>query len=259
MQMDIYQEIAARRATGEPFALATLIRTAGSAPRDVGAKMLVFPDGSIAGTIGGGAFEKFVIDDCRVLLGKEETHLLKTYLLTENGVDSTGMLCGGEAEVFIEINSSPDRLLIFGGGHIGRDLAKITAGLGFRTTIIDERPDILAQYQPPVGTILTDDTYSSNFPPIDKKSYIVIVTHGHKCDKDVLKKVILQDCAYIGMIGSKAKINTTFSRLEEAGIDKSLFARVHSPIGLNIGAEGPLEIAIAIAAEIISVRSAKRK
>jgi xanthine dehydrogenase accessory factor len=257
--MDLYQQIADRKTAGKPFALATLVKTTGSAPRDIGAKMLVFPDGSILGTIGGGTFEKLVIEDCLALFAKEETFLLKHYRLTESGPDAIGMFCGGEADVFIEITPAPDRLLIFGGGHIGRDLTRISSGLGFRIAIIDERPEIIAQYKPPVETILTDDTYDSNFPSLDNKCYVVIVTHGHKCDKLVMEKVIKTNCAYIGMIGSKTKIAKTFSLLEESGIDKGLFSRVHSPIGLDIGAEGPLEIAIAIAAEIISVKRASTK
>jgi xanthine dehydrogenase accessory factor len=216
--------------------------------------MLVFPDGTISGTIGGGAFEKMVINDCLALFSEGKNHLLKTYRFATTGEDATGMICGGEAEVFIEIYSTPERLLIFGGGHIGRELAKIALDLNFRITIIDERPEILEQYKSPVEAILTDDSYNANFPVIDNNSYVVIVTHGHKCDKIVLSKVIMNDCAYIGMIGSKTKIAKTFSDIENTGVSREKFANVHAPIGLNIGAEGPVEIAVAIAAELIAVR-----
>jgi xanthine dehydrogenase accessory factor len=111
----------------------------------------------------------------------------------------------------------------------------------------------LAQYRPPVETIQTDSEFNQNFPIIDKNSFVVIVTHGHKCDRQVLEKVINIDCPYIGMIGSKTKITKTFADLEKVGIEHAKLERVHSPIGLNIGAEGPYEIAVSIAAQIIAV------
>jgi xanthine dehydrogenase accessory factor len=254
--MEIFREIAEHLEGGRPFVLATLIKTSGSVPRYVGAKMLVFPDGTISGTIGGGNFEKMVIDDCLALFGSDSSFQLKGYLLEESGPDATGMFCGGKAEVSLERYSRPDTLYIFGGGHIGRDLAKIALGLSFRTVVVDDRTEILAQYQKPVETIQTDVEFNLNFPQVDKNSYVVIVTHGHKCDREVLAKVINMDCAYIGMIGSRTKISKTFAILEESGIDRAKLEMVHSPIGLDIGAEGPYEIAVAIAAEIIA---AKRK
>jgi xanthine dehydrogenase accessory factor len=181
-------------------------------------------------------------------------NLLKTYRFAESGPDATGMYCGGVAEVFMEVSRSQDKLLIFGGGHIGRDLAKIAQGLDFKIFVIDDRPEILAEYKPPVEIIQTDEKFHLNFPAIDKNSYIVIVTHGHKCDREVLEQVINRECAYIGMIGSKTKIAKTFADLEKTGVEKIQFERVHSPIGMDIGAEGPFEIAIAIAAELISVK-----
>ncbi|HBZ00956.1 MAG TPA: hypothetical protein DEO84_06505 [candidate division Zixibacteria bacterium] len=254
--MEIFREIAEHLDSGRPFVLATLIKTAGSVPRDVGAKMIVFPDGTISGTIGGGNFEKMVIDDSLALFGSESSFILKNYLLEESGPDATGMFCGGKAEVFLERFSRPDTLYIFGGGHIGRDLAKIALGLSFRIVVTDDRAEILAQYQKPVETILTDAEFNLNFPEVDKNSYVVIVTHGHRCDREVLAMVINRDCAYIGMIGSRTKISKTFAILEESGVEKAKLEKVHSPIGLDIGAEGPYEIAVAIAAEIIA---AKRK
>jgi xanthine dehydrogenase accessory factor len=253
----IYTEIAEYLDQGKAFILATLIRAAGSIPRDAGARMLVFPDGSISGTIGGGKFEKMVIDDCLALMGGESATMLKSYVLQESGPNSIGMCCGGKADVFLEKFSRPETLYIFGGGHIGRDLAKMASGLGFRIVVVDDRPDILNQYQQPIETILTDEDYGRNFPAIDSNSYVVIVTHGHKCDRQVLENVIDSDCAYIGMIGSKNKIARTFALLEEGGAEKSKLDKVCAPIGLAIGAEGPYEIAVAIAAELIAVKRKK--
>lgn len=290
--MNVHREIADRHEAGQVFVAATIVRTGGSSPRDVGARMLVFPDGGISGTIGGGAFEKMVIDDCLTLLKGGERHFIKTYRFAASGPDSTGMACGGEAEVFMELFARPDRLVIFGGGHIGRDLVRIAAGLNFRVTVVDDRPEILAQYLGPMAeaqdlrmgselkvapgpsqvgvlplspgpglahrmtieTILTDSEYKGNLPVFDESCYVVIVTRSHSCDRAVLRQVIGKDLAYLGMIGSKTKIEETWSLLKAAGVDEKLFAKVRTPIGLDIGAEGPYEIALAIAAELVAAR-----
>ena len=256
--MDIFSIITQKLAAGESFILSTIVKTAGSSPRDVGAKMLVYPDGSISGTIGGGTFEKFVIDDCLELFKSKDTHLLRKYKLSDSGPEATGMYCGGEAEVFLEMHGSPDFLIIFGGGHIGQKLTQIASEMNFRITVVDDRQDILQQYNPPMEMILTDQEFNSNFPRIDKNSYVVVVTHGHKGDKAVLEKVLNENCAYIGMIGSKTKVKKVFAELEKSGFDKSLLKKIHAPIGLDIGAEGPYEIAVSIAAELISVRKTSK-
>ena len=258
--MDIHSEIAEHRAAGRAFVAAVIVRTSGSSPRDEGARMLVFPDGRISGTIGGGAFEKMVIDDCVSLFAGGRRHLLKTYRFAAAGQGSTGMACGGEAEVFMELFSRPDRLVIFGGGHIGRDLVRIAEGLDFRVTVVDDRKEILSQYGTAgvgagsVDTVLTDPEYRTGLPALDDSCYVVIVTRSHACDRTVLAGVIRQGLAYLGMIGSKTKIEETWSLLKAAGVDESLFGKVRTPIGLDIGAEGPYEIALAIAAELVAAR-----
>jgi xanthine dehydrogenase accessory factor len=257
--MGIYNEIAENLARGKSFVLATLIRTAGSVPRDVGAKMLVFGDSTIHSTIGGGKFELQVIEDSLGLIKSGAPNLLKAYRLEESGPDALGMFCGGEADVFMELIACPEKLVIFGGGHVGRDLAKIALGLNFHIVVVDDRPEILSGYSLPVETILTDSQYQQNYPELGKDSYVVIVTHGHRCDREVLEKVIGQGCAYIGMIGSKNKVAKTFALLREAGISQELLAKVHAPIGLDIGGEGPYEIAVAIAAEIVASKRGKNK
>jgi len=257
--MDIYREIAEKKAAGESFAVAMITKTMGSSPRDPGAKMIVYPDGSISGTIGGGYFEKMVISDCLDLFRGETKHLLKTYRFEESGPDSTGMSCGGTAEVFLEAHGQMDRLIIFGGGHIGRALARLAREMDFAITVVDDRQEILDDFHPPVQTILTDANYEKNFPLMGKDSYVVIVTHGHKGDQAVLGQVIEKDCAYIGMIGSKAKIAGVYKNLESAGFARELFEKVHAPIGLDIGSEGPYEIAISIIAEIIEIKRKYRR
>jgi len=251
---DIFMEIHDFRSSGKPFVLSTIVRTAGSSPREAGAKMLVFPDGSISGTIGGGNFEKMVIDDCLGLFESGKSNLFKKYRFSQIGPDSTGMCCGGEAEVFLEFHGKADRLIIFGGGHIGLALSRIAGDLGFQITVMDDRQEILDLYPSSIETILTDADYKQNFPILDNRSYAVIVARSHKCDKSALEQALGFDCAYIGMIGSKTKVAKLTGALKEQGFDENRLKTVHAPIGLEIGAEGPHEIAVSIAAELIAVR-----
>ncbi|MFH1893754.1 MAG: XdhC/CoxI family protein [Candidatus Zixiibacteriota bacterium] len=253
--MSIFEEICDRQKAGKPFVLATIVRTAGASPRAPGAKMLVHPDGSISGTIGGGTFEKQVIEDSLDLLGSTKNHLLKRYNFSDTGDDTIGMTCGGEAEVFFEVSAKPKRLIIVGGGHICRDLVKLALGSDFQITVVDDRPEILKEYDRPVTIVQTDSSYQESFPSLDSDSYVVIVTRSHKYDEPVLAQAIKQPCAYIGMIGSRAKVTKVLSTLEESGVDRSLLERVHAPIGLDIKGEGPFEIAVSILAELIATKN----
>jgi xanthine dehydrogenase accessory factor len=258
--VDIYEEMLAGRKSGRVFVLATIVRTAGPSPRTAGAKMLVYSDGSISGTIGGGTFEKMVTDDCLQLLKSGTRHQMKRYAFSQMGKDATGMSCGGEGEVFMEVSARPQRLYIFGGGHVCKELVKLAAGSDFSVCVIDDRPDILEGFRAPVTTLTTDADYRENFPLLDRDSYVVIVTRSHKYDEPVLAQAIREDCAYIGMIGSKAKVRKMFAVLEEKGVDSSLLKKVHAPIGLDIKGEGPYEIAVSILAELIAEKNrAERK
>jgi xanthine dehydrogenase accessory factor len=257
--MDLFKEIVEKREAGQTFVLATIIKTAGSSPRDVGAKMMVYPDGSITGTIGGGTFEKLVIEDCLNLLKTDEQHTLKKYTFSEKGPDATGMYCGGEAEVFLEVSARPERLIIFGGGHIGRELVRFAQGMNFWTTVVDDRKDVVDELSPEVETVLSDAQFGNGLPEVDANSYVVIVTHGHKGDHAILEKLPIQKCAYVGMIGSKAKVARMMKELNESGVDKADLEKIHAPIGLDIGAEGPFEIAVSIMAEIIAAKRKKTR
>ncbi len=258
--MGLYQEIAEKHAAGQAFVVATIIGTKGSSPRQVGAKMLVYPDGSISGTIGGGYFEKLVIEDSVGLLLGEKRHLVKSYRFEKSDrPDATGMSCGGRAEVFLEAHSAPERLVIFGGGHIGQALAGLARKLNFTITVVDERQEILDNFHPPVESVLAAPGFTGNLPRVGPDCYLVIVTHGHLGDLAVLERVIVANCAYYGMIGSKAKIAKVYAELKKKGIDHSMTEQIHAPIGLDIGAEGPYEIAISIIAEIIDTRKKRRQ
>jgi len=194
------------------------------------------------------------------LLGSETDHLLKTYRFEESDKpDAIGMSCGGNADVFLEAHLDSEELLIFGGGHIGQALSALAMPLNFRITVVDDREEILNEFSLPVRTTLVEPGFSTDLPEAGKNSHVVIVTKGHKGDLTVLQEIIRRECAYIGMIGSKAKIAQIFAALRQQGIDQKSLDRVHSPIGLDIGAEGPHEIAISIMAEIINAKKKSRQ
>jgi xanthine dehydrogenase accessory factor len=252
---DIYQEIVRIRAEGEEAALVTIVSVSGSTPREEGAKMLVRADGSILGSIGGGSVEAQVIKEAIKVIGQGKPKQLHT-VLDAKEVEEERMLCGGELEVFIEPILTPPTLYIFGGGHISLALAKIGKLLGFKVAVIDDRAEFAnADRFPEADTILAED-FAKSFPrlKIDKSSYIVIVTRNHQYDDMVLEWAVGTGAKYIGMIGSKTKNKAIFSHLLSKGIAKKQLDRVHAPIGLEINAQTPEEIAVSILAEIVKVR-----
>jgi xanthine dehydrogenase accessory factor len=252
---DIYQEIVRVKAEGEEAALVTVVRATGSTPREEGAKMLVSPDGSILGTIGGGSLEAQVIGEAVKVIKQAKPKRLHMNLAAEEG-EEAGMICGGELEVFIEPILTPPALYIFGGGHISLSLARMAKLLGFKIAVIDDRPEFAsAERFPEADTVLAEDfTKSFSRLKIDKSSYIVIVTHGHQHDELVLEWAVGTPAKYIGMIGSQTKVKTIYSHLLAKGISREQLDGVHSPIGLEIEAQAPEEIAVSILAEIIKVR-----
>jgi xanthine dehydrogenase accessory factor len=252
---DIYQEIVRIREEGGEAALATIVSASGSTPREEGAKMLVRADGSIAGTIGGGSLEAQVIKEALKVIGEGKPKQLH-FSLTAKEVEDEGMLCGGEAEVFIEPILTTPTLYIFGGGHISLPLAKTGKLLGFKTAVIDDRAEFANTNRfPEADTVIAED-FGKSFSrlKIDKSSYIVIVTRNHQYDDLVLEWAVGTRAKYIGMIGSKKKTKAVFDHLMTKGITKEQLARVHAPIGVEIGAQTPEEITVSILAEIIKVR-----
>ena len=244
---DIYQEIVRVKAEGGEAALATIVSASGSTPREEGAKMLVRPDGSISGTIGGGSLEAKIIEEAVKVIrqGKPKHH---HFTLTDQEAGEVGMICGGELEVFIEPILTAPVLYIFGGGHISLPLAKMARMAGFNIAVIDDRPEFAnAERFPEVDTTLAVDFIESfSKVNIDKSSYIVIVTRGHRHDELVLEWAVGTPAKYIGMIGSKTKVKTVYSHLLAKGISREQLDGVHSPIGLEIEAQTPEEIAVSI-------------
>jgi xanthine dehydrogenase accessory factor len=252
---DIYEAIVRLRHRGERAVLATIVSTRGSAPRKEGAKMLVQANGQIAGTVGGGSLEHQVYKEALERM-EENVSKLTHFELTNEDASREGMICGGTVDVFIESITSLPMLFIFGGGHISLSLARIGKMVDFRVVVIDDRPEFANAERFPEAdeTIAEDMTSLMQRLDIDRFSYIVIVTRGHQNDTQALEWAVSTPAAYIGMIGSKRKIHTIFSYLKTKGITQEQLDRVHSPIGLPIGAETPEEIAVSIMAEIIQVR-----
>jgi xanthine dehydrogenase accessory factor len=252
---DIYQEIVRVKAEGEEAALVTVVLATGSTPREEGAKMLVKPDGSILGTIGGGSLEAQVIGEAVKVIKQGKPRRLHMSL-TAKEAGEVGMICGGELEVFIEPILTPPALYIFGGGHISLPLARMGKLLGFKIAVVDDRSEFAHPDRFPEADIVLAEDFAKSFArlKIDKSSYIVIVTRGHQHDELVLEWAVGTPAKYIGMIGSKTKVKAVFSHLLAKGIAQEQLDRVHSPIGLEIEAQTPEEIAVSILAEVIKVR-----
>jgi xanthine dehydrogenase accessory factor len=252
---DIYQEIVRVKTGGGEAALVTVVSASGSTPREEGAKMLVKPDGSIIGTIGGGSLEAQIIDEAvKVIRQGKPRRLHRSLTAKEAGEE--GMICGGDLEVFIEPILTPSTLYIFGGGHIALALTKMGKLCGFKIAVIDDRAEFASTERFPEAEFVLAEDFTRSFSKlkIDKSSYIVIVTHGHKHDEVVLEWAVGTPAKYIGMIGSKTKNEAIFSHLRGRGISKEQLDRVHAPIGLEIEAQTPEEIAVSILAELIKVR-----
>ena len=253
--MDIYEEIVKLQREGRRGALATIVNVRGSIPSFRSAKMLVRDDGSIAGTIGGGCVEGEVWQAAREVMASERPRSLSFDLNQDPKYDS-GLVCGGTLEIFVEPVLPRPLLYIFGAGHVGYELSKVAARAGFDTIVADDREAYANQerFAEARQVIAEDfDRALAGIAPSDS-SYIVIATRGHRDDMRVLRWAVKTQARYIGMIGSKRKAITIFRELTKEGLKPELFDRVHSPVGLDIGAVTPEEIAVAIAAELIGIR-----
>jgi xanthine dehydrogenase accessory factor len=253
--MDFYEEIVALRRAGRKGAIATITNVRGSIPSFQTAKMLVRDDGSIVGTIGGGCVEADVWQAAREVIEQERPQSL-TFNLNENPSSDTGLVCGGTLEVFIEPVLPVAELFIFGAGHVAFNLYKVASIAGFNVSVIDDRTAYANRERfPNARQVLTED-FDKAISKLDipEGAFIVIVTRGHRDDMRILKWAVDQPARYVGMIGSKRKVLTIYKELGAQGVPASKFEQVHAPIGLEIGAVTPEEIAVAIAGEMIAVR-----
>lgn len=254
--LEVYQELARITATGEKAVLATIISSRGSAPRKAGAKMVIKGDGTFVGTVGGGGVENQVIKKAKEIMNSGESQLVH-FDLSGNEEDAE-MICGGQMDVFLEPVTSLETLFLFGAGHISQSTAAIGKMLGFQVTVIDPRPEYNNRERFPDTDLLVVEEYEDAFARlnIDEGSYIVIYTPGHVLDEKCLEFAVGTRAKYVGMIGSKKKVKEVKERLLKKGISQAQLDGVHAPIGVEIDAETPEEIAISILAEIIKVRRA---
>jgi len=258
MNQEVFAALAEALERGEEVALVTITASTGSTPQRVGAKMLVYADGRTVGTIGGGCYENDAFWKAREAIKARKPQKV-SYELNDDFAAESGLICGGQMEVFIEpLEPSPD-LYVFGAGHVGHVLARMAHEVGFRVHVIDDREKFANAERFPTGIdVVVDDIpawLASH--PLPPTSYAVIVTRGHRHDLDALRALTGGRLRYIGLIGSRAKVKRVFDALTDEGVDPAVLRTVHAPIGLDIGAITPQEIAVSILAELIAVKHGK--
>jgi xanthine dehydrogenase accessory factor len=253
--MDIYEEIVKLRHEGRRGAVATIVNVRGSIPSFKTAKMLVRDDGSIVGTIGGGCVEADVWRAAREVMESEKPRTL-TFDLNQDPKYDTGLVCGGTLDIFVEPVLPPAVLYLFGAGHVAINLYKVARNAGFEVVVTDDREAYANRERFPEAREIFAEDFDHAMARISpaEASYIVIATRGHRDDMRILRWAVQTPARYVGMIGSRRKTITIFKELQQEGIAAERFNRVHAPVGLDIGAVTPEEIAVAIAAELIAIR-----
>lgn len=233
-----------------PVALALLTESSPASPGVPGAMLAVRSDGACCGTIGGGASEAAVIQQCREALSTPGVNGFPfSFSLNTGGTD--GMLCGGMLAGYVTLIRPKQRLLIFGGGHVGKRVYDTGLVGGFAVTLVEDRPELVQALDPATVHLTEDYAKAIEVLAPDADAYLVIVTRGHAHDLAVLRAALRYHCAYIGMIGSRGKVRALLNALQEEGFSKELLGSVFAPIGLDIDDGSPGEIAIAILAEIL--------
>ena len=253
--MDVYEELVHLRRSGQKAALATIVEVEGSIPSFRSAKLLVREDGSMVGTIGGGCTEAEVWNAAREVIETEKPRML-SFNLSQDAAYDSGLICGGQLDVYVEPVMPIPSAYIFGAGHISKSLSKVATLAGFRTIVVDNRDTYANRERFPEAAEVYAEEYEEIFPKlsINESSYLIIVTRGHNDDMRVLRWAISTPARYVGMIGSKRKLIEVTKQLQKEGIPIEKLERVHSPMGLDIGAVTPEEIAVAVVAELVHWR-----
>lgn len=253
--MDIYEELVRLRKAGQKCALATIVQVNGSIPSYQSAKILVREDGSMVGTIGGGCVEAEVWNAAREVMEQEKPRNL-SFTLGQDAAYDSGLICGGQLQVYVEPVIPSPVAVIFGAGHVSKSLSKISTMAGFATIIVDNRETYANQERFPEAMEIHAEEYESTFEklPVHESTYLIIVTRGHRDDMRVLRWAIHTPARYIAMIGSRRKTLGVIRELEKEGIPRHLFEKLNAPMGLDIGAVTPEEISVSVVAEMIAVR-----
>ncbi len=253
--MDVFDELVRLRRLGQKCALATIVDVRGSIPSYESAKLLVRQDGSMVGTVGGGCVEAEVWTAAREAIETGQPKRL-TFNLGQDAAYDNGLICGGQLDIFVEPVFPQPGAFIFGAGHISKSLARIAGLAGFSITVVDDRESFASRERfPDAGQVLAGP-YEEVCAKLEvnETSYLIIVTRGHRDDMRVLRWAVGTPARYIAMIGSKRKVISTVKELEKEGLPREAFERLHAPMGLEIGAVTPEEIAVSVVAEMIAVR-----
>ncbi|PWH16635.1 MAG: xanthine dehydrogenase [Anaerolineae bacterium] len=254
MSETLYKLISESLERGESMALCTITEARGSTPRHAGSKMLVFEDGRFVGTIGGGELERRVLDEATTVIHTGRPAKLN-YSMTDPARGDPGV-CGGRVEVFVEPILPKEKIVIIGGGHVGRAVAHLAKWLGFWVAICDDRAEFCTPEMNPDADAFFP-VPMQDLPKhlnINRNTYLLLTTRGSAIDVAGLPALLETKARYIGVIGSKRRWATTVKGLKEQGVSEAALARVHSPMGLELHAETPEEIAVSMMAEIIMLK-----
>jgi len=258
MNQEVFAAVTNALEQGEATALVTIVATHGSTPQRIGAKMLVFADGRTVGTIGGGCYENDAFWKAREAIVNRKPQLVH-YELSDDFAEESGLICGGQMDVYIEpIEPSPD-LYIIGAGHVGYHLARLAHDVGFRVHVIDDREKFANRERFPTAVEVVADDIPAwlAHTQLPAHAYTVVVTRGHTNDLEALRALAPRELRYLGLIGSRAKVARIYDALTGDAMPAEYLKRVHAPIGLDIGAVTPQEIAVSILAELIAVKHGK--
>src|SRR3979411_1023268 len=253
--MDVYDELVRLRKLGQKCAIATIVQVRGSIPSFESAKLLVREDGSMIGPIGGGCVEAEGWNAAREVMETEKPKHM-SFNLGQDAAYDNGLIFGGRRDAFVEPVIPAPSAVIFGAGHISKSLCKVASLAGFSTTIVDNRDSFANRERFPEADEIFAEEYEEVFPKLNiyESTYLIIVTRGHRDDMRVLRWAATTSARYVAMIGSKRKVISVVKELEKEGLSREQLSRIYAPMGLEIGAVSPEEIAIAVAAEMIAVR-----
>lgn len=258
---EIFAAIGEALTRGEDVALLTIVSSNGSTPQRIGAKMLVFADGRTVGTIGGGCYEHDALGKAREAIRTRKA-ITARYDLNDDFAEESGLVCGGQMEVFIEPLEPAPTLYVFGAGHVGYYLGRVASDAGFEVHVVDDRAAFANRERFPYAASVTVDDIPHwlEQAAIPATAYAVVVTRGHRNDLETLGALAARPLRYLGLIGSRAKVARIYDQLlsdDRATLED--LSRIHAPIGLDIGAITPQEIAVSIVAEIIAIRRGREK
>lgn len=248
----ILAELSAAVSEGESVVVATIVETEGSVPRHPGTKMLVYPDGSTTGTIGGGKVETAIRDDALEVLARKQPGV-RRYNLHDPDQGDPGV-CGGTMTVYLEAYMSPHTVFVIGCGHVGKAVVDLAHWLGYRTIAVDDRSErVTAEIMPNADVLFAGSVADAiTAHPITEDSAIVVVTRSHDIDAEITPLLLETQAGYIGVMGSRRRWENTKDLIVDGGVPEADLERIHNPIGLDIGAESVEEIAVSIMSEVIS-------